>query len=69
MQWSKYRYWQIIDASTCSDDVHSVLEDDKDFLDFFPDWKSADLWKQWIEFGKQCFAKGLSPLYMDSFFA
>ncbi|KAH9040940.1 hypothetical protein EDB85DRAFT_1886610 [Lactarius pseudohatsudake] len=35
-------------------DVSSVLED---FRKYCPDWKSAALWEQWIEFGKKCFAK------------
>ncbi|KAH8978646.1 hypothetical protein EDB86DRAFT_3151891 [Lactarius hatsudake] len=38
-------------------DVSSVLEDGKDFRKYCPDWKSAALWEQWIEFGKKCFAK------------
>ncbi|KAH8985347.1 hypothetical protein EDB86DRAFT_2833150 [Lactarius hatsudake] len=38
-------------------DVSSVLEDGKDFQKYCPDWKSAVLWEQWIEFGKKCFAK------------
>ncbi|KAH8985230.1 hypothetical protein EDB86DRAFT_2833172 [Lactarius hatsudake] len=38
-------------------DVSSVLEDGKDFRKYCPDWKSAVLWEQWIEFGKKCFAK------------
>ncbi|KAH8983595.1 hypothetical protein EDB86DRAFT_3085260 [Lactarius hatsudake] len=37
--------------------VSSVLEDGKDFRKYCPDWKSAVLWEQWIEFGKKCFAK------------
>ncbi|KAH9010548.1 hypothetical protein EDB85DRAFT_2161146 [Lactarius pseudohatsudake] len=37
-------------------DVSSVLEDGKDFRKYCPDWKSAALWEQWIEFGKKCFA-------------
>ena len=36
---------------TQRDDVHSVLNDGKDFKEFCPDWKYANLWQKWTDFG------------------
>jgi hypothetical protein len=52
---------------TCSDDVHSVLDDGQDFCKFCPDWKTAALWDEWIQFGKKCFEKGLQMSYLYSY--
>jgi hypothetical protein len=44
---------------TQRDDVHSVLNDGKDFKEFCPDWKYANLWQKWTDFGVKCFTQGL----------
>ncbi|KAN0128961.1 hypothetical protein V8E53_013223 [Lactarius tabidus] len=41
----------------CMDDVHSVLKDGKDFKEFCPDWKNADIWQEWSKFGYKCFSQ------------
>jgi hypothetical protein len=47
-----------------SDDGHNVCDDGHNFLEFCPDWKSTDLWEQWVQFGIKRFSNGLPSLYL-----
>jgi hypothetical protein len=46
-----------------SDDGHGIFNDGHNFLEFCPDWKSAVLWPQWVQFGMKCFSKGSPYLH------
>src|ERR1700735_3732086 len=49
--------------SPCRDDVESVVDDGKSFLNFCPDWQNAVLWQEWKQFGIECFSQGLCCFY------
>lgn len=48
---------------TFSEDGHNAFDDGESFVQFCPDWKSAALWNEWVQFGEKCFAKG-SPTFL-----
>lgn len=43
-----------------SDDGHNALGNVKNFFDYCPDYHSAALWDEWVQFGMKCFANGES---------
>jgi hypothetical protein len=51
-----------------SDDGHSALGNVHNFFDYCPDWKSAVLWEEWIQFGMKCFLNG-EPCFIFTFIA